>query len=163
MRELTRSREIARFRDFASPDARGEFPTSNFLQELVAVITTQLTDRSYVVTPADPLTAKDNGIVAAIDIASVVIHWPDIAHVSYQSQSVTGLDFSTKYALYFEDVDRAGGTPAVFITKDATQVLETGGRIFLGVITTPADGGGDVTVSDVVAGGGMGRESLPRV
>jgi len=163
MRELTRTRELAPFRDFDSPDARSEFPTSNFLQELVAVVTTQLTDRSYIVTPADPLTARDNGAAAAIDIDSTTIHWPDIEHVVYQSQTIVGLAFSTKYALYFEDADRAGGAPSVFITLDATEVLETGGRIFLGVITTPADGGADVTVSDVVAGGGMGREALPRV
>ena len=163
MRELTRTRELARFRDFNSTDARSEFPTSNFLQEIVGVVTTQLTDRSYIVTPADPLTAKDNGAAAAIDVASITIHWPDIAHVVYQSQTVTGLAFSTQYALYFEDEDRAGGAPSVFITLDATEVLEVGGRVFLGVITTPADGGADVTVSDVVAGGGMGREALPRV
>ena len=77
MRELTRTRGLARFRDFSSPDGRSEFPTSNFFQELVAVITTQLTDRSYVVTPADPLTAKDNGADASIVIDSVVINWPD--------------------------------------------------------------------------------------
>ena len=156
-RQLTRARELAGLGDFRTPDSRGEFPTSNFQQLLDAAVTTQLTDRTYTTNPDNPLTARDDGSVAAIDVASFVVHWPDIPAVAYQAATIGNLAFSTKYAVYFDDIDRDGiPDTCFFVTRDATEMFETSGRIFLGIITTPADGGGDVTTTDVPSGGGYG-------
>jgi hypothetical protein len=155
--ELTQSREIARLDQFITPDGRGEFPTSNFQQLLDDAITTQLTDRSYVIQPSQLLTARDDGSVAAIDVATFVVHWPDIPKVSYQAATIGNLSFSTAYTIYFLDSDR-DGTPdsCFFATTDALNLLEASGILVLGTITTPADGGGDVTVVDSIGGGGVG-------
>lgn len=156
-RDLTRFRDIGRFADFSTPDGRWEFPTSAFQQKLDEAVTTQLTDRTYTLDPSNPLTAKDDGSVAAIDVASFVVHWPDIPPVAYLAATIGSLAFSTQYAVYFDDADRDGKPDSCFfITQDVFQMFETPGRIFLGVITTPADGGGDVTAPDTPGGGGYG-------
>ena len=156
-RDLTRARELTRVGDFRTPDARGEFPTSNFQRLLDAAITTQLTDRSYTIQPSQLLTARDDGSVAAIDVATFVVHWPDIPKVTYQAATVGNLSFSTAYTIYFLDSDR-DGTPdsCFFATTDGLHLLESPGTLILGTITTPADGGGDVTVVDSIGGGGSG-------
>ena len=156
-RDLTRFRDIGRFANFQSPDGRWEFPTSLFQQQLDAAVTTQLTDRTYTTEPDNPLTARDDGSVAAIDVASFVVHWPDIPPVAYQAATIGNLAFSTQYAVYFDDTDRDGKPDSCFfVTTDIFQMFEAPGRIFLGVITTPADGGGDVIVPDIPSGGGWG-------
>lgn len=156
-RELTRSRELARLVGFQTPDGRIDFPTSGFQQLLDDAITTQLTDRSYIIQPSQLLTARDDGSVAAIDVATFVVHWPDIPKVAYQAATIGNLSFSTAYTIYFLDSDR-DGTPdsCFFAATDALNLLEAPGILVLGTITTPADGGGDVIVVDSVGGGGSG-------
>ena len=156
-RDLTFTRELASVGDFATPDGRGEFPTSAFQQILDEAITTQFTDRTYTFEPSNPLTARDDGSVAAIDVASFVIHWPDIPKVAYQAATIGNLAFSTQYTVYFDDTDRDGKPDACFfVTTARLDMFESSSRIFLGVITTPADGGGDVTAPDTPGGGGFG-------
>ena len=154
---MIRRREIAQLSAFITPDALGEFPTSNFQQLLDDAVTTQLTDRSYIIQPSQLLTARDDGSVAAIDVATFVVHWPDIPKVSYQAATIGNLSFSTAYTIYFLDSDR-DGTPdtCFFATTDGLNLLESPGTLVLGTITTPADGGGDVTVVDSIGGGGSG-------
>ncbi len=156
-RHLTRARELQRVGEFRTPDGRGEFPTSNFQQLLDDAITTQLTDRSYIIQPSQLLTARDDGSVAAIDVATFVVHWPDIPKVSYQATTIGNLSFSTAYTIYFLDSDR-DGTPdsCFFATTDALNLLDAPGILILGTITTPADGGGNVTTADSIGGGGSG-------
>ena len=143
-RNLTRARVLASVDDFRTPDRRGEFPTSNFQQLLDEAVTTQLTDRSYSIEPTQLLTARDDGSVAAIDVASFVLHWPDIPAVGYSSATIGNLGFSTQYAVYFHDADR-DGTPdsCFFITQTALDLVGDSTIIILGTITTPADGGGE--------------------
>ena len=142
--------------DFRTPDGRWEFPTSSFRQVIDAAVNTQLTDRSYAIQPTQLLTARDDGSVAAIDVASFVIHWPDIPAVAYQAATIGNLAFSTKYIVYFHDAGR-DGTPdsCFFTTTDALQLVGASGIIILGTIVTPADGGGDVIVVSSPGGGGL--------
>ncbi|KKN54400.1 hypothetical protein LCGC14_0592980 [marine sediment metagenome] len=143
--------------DFATPDGRGEFPTSNFQQVLDAVVTTVVADRSYYIEPLNILTGADDGSVARIDIASFVAHWPDIPKVTYASQTIGNLSFSTKYGVYLDDVDR-DGVPDVclFVTTNTEELFQAPGRLFLGTVTTPADGGVDTSGG---GGGGGGDEA----
>ncbi len=143
--------------DFRTPDGRWEFPTSAFQQALDAAVTTQLIDRSYTIQPTQVLTARDDGSVAAIDVASFVVHWPDIPAVAYQSATIGSLAFSTKYTVYFYDSDRDGiPDTCFFTTTTALPLIDAPGILVLGTITTPADGGGDVTAVDSAGGGGIG-------
>ena len=156
-RELTRARELARLVGFQTPDGRMDFPTSGFQQLLDDAITTQLTDRSYIIQPSQLLTARDDGSVAAIDVATFVVHWPDIPKVSYQAATIGNLSFSTAYTIYFLDSDR-DGTPdtCFFATTDGLNLLDSPGTLILGTISTPADGGGNITTVDSIGGGGSG-------
>ena len=156
--ELTRQRILARMSGgFTSPDGRWEFPTSGFRRAIDEAVTTQLVDRGYRLEPQNPLTARDDGSVAAIDVASFVVHWPDIPGVAYQAATIGNLGFSTQYAVYFDDATRDGKRDTCFfVTQSGIEMLESPNRIFLGVITTPADGGGDVTTPDTPGGGGYG-------
>jgi len=154
--ELTRQRILAKIGTFNSIDGRWEFPTSSFRQIIDAAVNTQITDRTYAIQPTQLLTARDDGSVAAIDVASFVIHWPDIPAVAYQGATVGSLAFSTTYIIYFHDADR-DGTPdsCFFATTDALQIAGDSGIIILGTIATPADGGGNVTVVSSPGGGGL--------
>lgn len=155
MRELTRTRELVELGRFPTPDARVEFPTSNFQQVLDAVVTTVNADRSYYIEPVDVLTGADDGSVARIDIASFVVHWPDIPKVTYASQTIGNLSFSTTYAVYLDDTDRDGiPDTCLFVTTDNAQLFEAAGRLYLGAVATPADGGGDTSGGGGGAGGG---------
>ena len=153
----TKARVLARLGIFRTPDGRWEFPTSAFQQVLDAAVTTQLSDRSYIIRPTQLLTARDDGAVAAIDVASFTIEWPDIPAVAYQSATIGSLAFSTKYTVYFHDSGRDGiPDTCFFATTDALQLLKGPSILILGTITTPADGGGDVTTVDSTGGGGLG-------
>ena len=156
MRELTRTRELTELGRFSSPDARGEFPTSNFQQVLDAVVTTVVADRSYYIEPVDVLTGADDGSAARIDIVSFVAHWPDIPKVTYAAATIGNLAFSTQYGVYLDDVDRDGvPDTCLFVTTNTEQLFEAAGRIYLGAVTTPADGGA-ATSGGGGGGGGTG-------
>jgi hypothetical protein len=157
VRELTRVRELAEVGGFSTPDGRGEFPTSNFQQVLDAVVTTVVADRSYYIEPVDVLTGSDAGSVAQIAIASFVVHWPDIPRVTYAEATIGNLAFETTYAVYLDDIDRDGKPDTcLFVTTDNTQLFAAAGRIYLGAVTTPADGGGDTSGGGGGAGGDEG-------
>jgi hypothetical protein len=139
-----------------TPDGRWEFPTSNFQQTIDAVVATANADRAYFIEPVDVLTGADAGAVAEIQIASFVVHWPDIPKVVYASATIGNLAFSTTYGVYLDDVDR-DGIPDVclFVTTNVNEVFEAPGRIYLGSVATPADGGGDTSGGGGGGGGGQ--------
>ena len=154
-RNLIPSRIPARFHDFTTPDARSEFPTSNFQRVLDAVVTTEVLNRDYYLEPSDVLTASDVGSVAQIEIASFVVNWPDIPAVAYQGATIGSLAFSTIYGVYLDDTDRDGKPDTcLFVTTDISHFFDAPGRIFLGSVTTPADGGADVPGGGGAGGGG---------
>lgn len=155
--ELTRQRILAKIGDFGSPDSRWEFPTSSFQQTIDAVVATANADRAYFIEPVDVLTGADDGSVARIDIVSFVVHWPDIPKVVYASATIGSLAFSTTYGVYLDDVDRDGIPDAcLFVTTTVNELFETPGRIYLGSVTTPADGGGDTSGGGGGGGGSQG-------
>lgn len=90
--------------------------------------------------PATPLTATDAGSTATISIAAFTQYF-DFGSVSYNSGSITGLAFSTKYHVYCDDPNYAGGAVTYVATTTYTNAIAAG-RNYIGSITTPADGAG---------------------
>lgn len=103
-------------------------------------------------TPTNVLTAADVGSTATITVAAHTRVYPvqgtyDVADVSVGGGTITGLAFSTEYAVYYDDTTLASTTPTYQATttiKNA-QVGAAAGRHFVGTVTTPADGGGGTT------------------
>ena len=105
------------------------------------------------VVSSNPLTATDNGATAKITIASHTRHYGH-ANVSYNSGAITSLSFVTKYYVYCDDPGLKGGAVTYVATTLKTVVADDVNRIYVGEITTPADGGGG-------SGGGGGGGLLP--
>ena len=142
---------------FITPDGRSEFPTSNFQQTIDAVVATANADRAYSIEPTSVLTGADDGSVARIDIASFVVHWPDIPKVGYIAATIGNLAFSTTYGVYLDDTDRDGvPDTCLFVTTNVNDVFGAPGRIYLGSVATPADGGGDTSGGGGGGGGDQG-------
>ncbi|WP_444905315.1 hypothetical protein ACJJIU_22085 (plasmid) [Microbulbifer sp. CnH-101-E] len=91
-----------------------------------------------------PITAKDNGSSAQITVAFHTVQY-GFGTVSYNSGSINGLAFSTKYYVYCDDDGYAGGAVTYKATTSFTVLAANTHRRYVGTITTPADGGG-VTV-----------------
>lgn len=99
------------------------------------------------VTPAittggsSPLTASDAGASASINVAQFTVQG-GFGTVVYNAGSVTGLAFSTTYYVYVDDPTYSGGAVSYFATTTASVVTASKDRVYVGFITTPADGGG---------------------
>ena len=101
---------------------------------------------SYVM-PTAILTATDAGTTATITIASHTRRYTD-RDAAVTGGTVTGLDFDTRYAIYYDDDARAGGAVTYVATEvmaDAISSADYPGRHLVGVITTPVDGGADTS------------------
>lgn len=110
----------------------------------------------------DPLTATDAGSDATIIISTFRVFWPDKEEgVQYRPANLTGVEFSTQYAVFIDNPERDGKATDFFFTRAGQEIIkETNlGRIFLGTITTPADAAGD-TAGDGNGGGGTGSGSI---
>lgn len=103
---------------------------------------------------SNPLTAADAGSDTTITVAAHSYDY-DFGTVSVNSGAITGLSFSTKYYVYFDDLRYLGGAVTYIATTTITDVTGNQGRIYVGTITTPADGGGGTGGS---GGGGGGLE-----
>jgi hypothetical protein len=105
--------------------------------------------------PGTILSASDAGSSATITISAHTRKYGDTTSVSVNGGSVTGLAYSTKYYVYYDDPNTAGG--AVTYHADANpNVAEynaASGRHYCGSITTPASGAGS-TSGGVTPGGG---------
>ncbi len=101
-----------------------------------------------------PLTAADVGSDTTITIASHNVHF-DGNTLAYNSGTITGLGFSTKYYIYADDATRAGGAVTYVSSTTSTDMVASADRYYVGAITTPADGGGGTSGG---GGGGAGGE-----
>ena len=106
--------------------------------------------------PTLVLTATDVGASVTIAIAAHVRQYADATNVPVSAGSITGLAYSTKYAVYYDDETRQDPGP----TFHATTNLEEGqhnyiaGRHYLGTLTTPAALGAATTGGSPPAGSG---------
>jgi hypothetical protein len=84
-----------------------------------------------------PLTHSDGGASATITIAS---HGLDMSSglVSYNSGSITGLAYSTKYYVYAIDAAYAGGAVTYLSTTANTDLVTNAGTYYVDNITTGA-------------------------
>ena len=129
------------------------------------------------------LTASDGGGTATISIAAHNVVY-DNGTVAYNSGSITGLAFSTKYYVYTDDPTKAGGAVTYAASVTSTDSVANSGRYYLGSITTgvvgtsgniagvtkagstvftttPAHGfttGATVTIASIVDDGGGGSD-----
>ena len=118
--------------------------------------TAALTPVNGAYTPTtQPLTAT-TGVSAndaTIDVASFQVQYPaPIGLKGYNSGMITGLLDSTLYYVYCLDSTYAGGAQTYFATQDNPEVTASDATVYLGLITTPAHGGGGTGGS----GGGNG-------
>ncbi|WP_105198959.1 phage tail protein [Pseudoalteromonas sp. T1lg10] len=90
----------------------------------------------------NPLSASDNGSSAKITIASHSRQY-GFGSLSLNAGSITGLAFSTKYYVYYDDPTYSGGAVTYHATTNIQTVAAGNHRIFVSTITTPADGGGN--------------------
>lgn len=118
------------------------------------------------------LSASDAGSSATISIAAHTRIYPvqgsiDVADVAIAAGSVTGLAYSTRYWIYYDDTTLANTAPTFLATTVAAagQVGAAAGRHALGYIDTPASGGtatsGTGGSPPGGTGGGTGGAALP--
>ena len=89
----------------------------------------------------NPLSASDNGSTAKITVASHTRQY-GFGILSLNAGSITGLSFSTKYYVYYDDSTYTGGAVSYQATTNLQTIAAGNNRIFVSSITTPADGGG---------------------
>lgn len=104
----------------------------------------------------NPLTAADVGATATITIAAWTGHLGTGLSISFNSGSVAGLAFSTTFYVYADDPNREGGAVTYTATTTKTDIGDNDGRIFIGTVVTPADGGGGTSGSPIGGLGGGG-------
>lgn len=99
------------------------------------------------------VTATDAGASATISIGAHTRYYGDGTNVSVNAGSVTGLSYSTKYYVYYDQASRAGGAVTyVATTTNATAFPTTGNpdRHYVGAVTTPAAAAGPNTGAPAV-------------
>lgn len=101
------------------------------------------------------LTAADVGSDTTVTIAAHNIHY-DGNTLAYNSGTITGLDFSTKYFIYTDDAAKAGGAVTYIASTASTDMVASTSRYYIGAVTTPADAAGDTSGG---GGGGAGGET----
>lgn len=90
------------------------------------------------------LSAADVGTTATITVAAHSRQY-GFGSIPYSSGSISGLLFSRKYYVYTDDPNYAGGTRTFVATTSIQNITANNGRLYLGSITTPANGGGGST------------------
>jgi hypothetical protein len=99
--------------------------------------------------PGSVLSAADVGTDCTITVAAHSRVYPvqgsiDVPDVAITAGTITGLAFSTRYYVYYDDTTLANTAPA-FLSTTASATAQVGaaaGRHFIGYVDTPADGGG---------------------
>jgi hypothetical protein len=109
------------------------------------------------------ISATDAGSDATVNVPTKRIFWPDKPDgIQYRPFSLTKLAYSTSYQVYIDNPERngiEGNHGAIPISGSPENILvrqDTEGRIYLGLITTPAALGGDTSGSG--GGGGTGGD-----
>ncbi|WHI52721.1 hypothetical protein P3339_08155 [Microbulbifer sp. MLAF003] len=107
------------------------------------------------------LSASDDGSTAKITIAAHSVQF-GFGTINYNSGSITGLSFSTKYYVYCDDPGTQGGAVIYYATTNIYQLAASTWRRGIGTITTPSNGGGTTVPRDpwCVAAGSWLREGL---
>lgn len=111
------------------------------------------------------LIGHDDGGSASVAVSAHSRVYQDRT-VSVNASTITGLQNSTSYYLYYDDAARAGGTVQAMATTvfaDAFTSSANSARHPLGSITTPAPGGADSGGSGSTPPGGGGGEVNPNV
>ncbi|QFT55575.1 hypothetical protein [Microbulbifer sp. THAF38] len=107
------------------------------------------------------LSASDDGNTAKITIAAHTVQF-GFGPVNYNSGSISGLSFSTRYYVYCDDPGIKGGAVTYYATKNFPTSAAGTWRRSVGTINTPANGG-DSTAPDnpwCVAAGTWLRDDL---
>lgn len=133
------------------------------LAQIIAVTTANAISASWIA-PASVLTASDAGTDATITIANFTRFYDDGTSVAVIGGDITGLAYSTLYAVYYDDATRASTTPTLVATTFTGTARHNfaAGRHFVGTVTTPASGGAPATGGDYTPpGGGDATVSLP--
>ena len=99
----------------------------------------------------NPLSAVDAGASARIDVAQHDRHF-GFGTVTYNSGSIAGLAFDTEFFIFADDPMLLGGSVTYQATTNKTQITDDDNRIYIGTITTPADGGSSTSGT---GGGGL--------
>ena len=102
----------------------------------------QTANKNSVQSSSTVLTAASGALTSTISIASHSVKF-DFGSVAYSSGSITGLDPETLYLVYADDPEYAGGAVTYLATENPDNVIATG-RYYLGYITTPILGNGNV-------------------
>jgi hypothetical protein len=116
----------------------------------------KITDKisASTVIPADVLSASDAGTDASIVVADHVRLYGDATRLSVIGATITGLTYATDYGVYYDDPTCADTTPTYAATATLSNSLNNyaSGRHFVGIITTPASGGGSTSGGSVPQG-----------
>lgn len=99
------------------------------------------------------LSATDAGSDASITISGHTRLYGDGTSVSVTGNTLTGLSYSTKYYIYYDDSGFAGGAVSYASTTTDTTAAQTGNRHLVGSITTPAAAAADTSGNNVAAPG----------
>ncbi len=87
---------------------------------------------------SNPLSAEDAGSDASIVIATHSRLYPNGTSVTVTGGTLTGLDYSTEYWVFYDDPNRAGGSVTYQTTTIEATAAQAGDRHLVGKITTPA-------------------------
>lgn len=95
------------------------------------------------------ISATDAGASATISISAHNEVYPQSngtnVTVAVNSGTLTGLAYTTDYWIYYDDPTQAGGAVTYHATTTQATAAQTGSRIAVGAVTTPAALGADVT------------------
>ncbi|WP_445366203.1 hypothetical protein ACJJJB_10500 [Microbulbifer sp. ANSA001] len=107
------------------------------------------------------LSGSDDGSTAKITIAAHSVQF-GFGIVNYNSGSITGLSFNTRYYVYCDDPGTQGGAVTYYATTNIYQLAGNTWRRNVGTIKTPSNGGGTTVPRDpwCVAAGSWLREGL---
>lgn len=84
----------------------------------------------------DPLTAVAGATTADITVSAHTLH-TDFGDISYNSGSILGLALNTRYYIYVQDPNNAGGAVTYIASTSKPNITANSGRYFVGTIVTP--------------------------
>lgn len=87
------------------------------------------------------ITATDAGSNVTVTISAHTRKYGDGTSVSVNGGSVTGLNYSTTYFIYYDQASRAGGAVTYVATTSEATAAQTGDRHCVGMVVTPAAAG----------------------
>lgn len=110
---------------------------------------------SYTI-PTLVLTATDAGADVTITIADHDRRYGDGEVLEITGDTLTGLSYSTNYAVYYDDVARTDPSPVFHATTNlqTAQANYIDGRHYVGTVATPAAAGAPTTGGAPPAGSG---------